>query len=194
METLADHNLLLRIGVRDERALAALYDRYSGLVYTLALRIVGDRDLAQEVLQDVFWQCWQGAGQYDQTRGRVAAWLMGIARNRAVDLLRSRQHQARLREGEALALPDDRGRLVQQDSSEAVLLRQVVRDALTALPTAQRQTIELAYYDGLTQAEIAQKMEAPLGTVKTRMRDALERLRHRLRPLIEPASVDKENR
>ena len=90
-----DSELLRRVQARDEAALAALYDEYGGLVYTLALRIVGDRHLAQEVLQDTFLRCWEGAEQYDPARGRPAAWLLGVARNRAIDLLRGRQHQAR---------------------------------------------------------------------------------------------------
>ncbi len=187
-----DYRLLQRVYTHDENALAALYDRYSGLVFTLALRIVGDRNLAEEVMQDVFLRCWHGAEQYDQARGRVAAWLIGIARNRAIDVLRSRQHQARLHEEETLTSADNQDAVTQQDASEAVLLRQIVREALTALPAVQRQAIELAYYGGMTQAEIAQELGTPLGTVKTRMRDGLERLRHALRSLFESEPADKD--
>src|SRR5712691_11063365 len=98
----ADRELLRRMRAGDESALEALYARYAGLVYTLALRIVGDGELAREVLQDTFLRCWSGAAMYDAARGRVPWWLMGIARNRAIDLLRSRPHQARLREHERL--------------------------------------------------------------------------------------------
>jgi RNA polymerase sigma-70 factor (ECF subfamily) len=97
-----DHELLRRMRLGDESALEELYVRYGGLVYTLALRIVGDRELAREVLQDTFLRSWDGREGYDPQRGQVAWWLMGIARNRAVDLLRSRSHQARLREREPL--------------------------------------------------------------------------------------------
>src|SRR5213083_3275502 len=100
----ADLELLGRMRLGDESALEALYARYGGLVYTLALRIVGDPELAREVLQDTFLRCWDGSESFDAGRGRVAWWLMGIARNRAIDLLRSRPHQARLREGEQLAV------------------------------------------------------------------------------------------
>src|SRR5438093_2369535 len=97
----ADPDLLDRMRLGDESALELLYARYSGLVYTLAIRIVGDPELAREVLQDTFLRSWDGRARYDPGRGRVAWWLMAIARNRAVDLLRSRSHQARLRERQA---------------------------------------------------------------------------------------------
>jgi RNA polymerase sigma-70 factor, ECF subfamily len=186
-----DARLLLGVRGRDERALDALYDRYSGLVYALALRMVGDRDLAEEVLQDTFLRCWGGAERYDESRGRVAAWLMGVARNRAIDLLRSRQHQARLRERAPLASPDGPGEPSQPDATELVLLRQAVGEALATLTPPQRAAIELAYYGGLSQADVARALDEPLGTIKTRMRDGLRRLRGALRPLVaadDPAS------
>src|SRR5918999_28394 len=93
---LPDADLLDLVRGRDEAALAALYDRYGGLVFTVALRVLGDRDLAEEVMQDAFLRCWRGVETYRPERGHAAGWLMGIARNRAVDVLRSRQHQARL--------------------------------------------------------------------------------------------------
>jgi RNA polymerase sigma-70 factor (ECF subfamily) len=167
----------------DERALEALYARYGGLVYTLALRIVGDRELAREVLQDTFLRSWDGSETYDPKRGRVAWWLIGVARNRAIDLLRSRSHHARLREqgpirgeGREPSLPD---------AQELLLVRRAVGDALRSLSPVQREAVELAYYAGLTQAEIAQELGQPLGTVKSRTREAMDRLRRVLRPLIE---------
>jgi RNA polymerase sigma-70 factor, ECF subfamily len=155
-----------------------------GLVFTLALRIVGDPELAREVLQDTFLRSWDGRETYDPRKGRVAWWLMGIARNRAIDLLRSRSHQARLREREA---PPDARRALDagSESGDAMGLRRAVTDALAELPTAQREAIELAYYRGFTQREIARELGQPLGTVKSRTRDAMERLRVVLRPLME---------
>jgi RNA polymerase sigma-70 factor (ECF subfamily) len=185
---MADIGLLQRMRGQDERALEELYDRYAGLVLSLALRIVGDRDLAQEVMQDVFLRCWRGAEHYDAARGPVAGWLMGVARNRAIDLLRSRQHRARLREREPLMVNDEHDRMATQDTSDDVVLRHVLLAALEALPAAQRQVIALAYFGGMTQTEIARAIGAPLGTVKTRMRDGMARLRHELHPLIAPAS------
>ena len=182
----SDSALLDALVRRDEAALATLYDRYGGLVYTLALRIVGDRDLAGEVLQDVFLRCWDHATAFRPERGHVAAWLLGIARNRAIDLLRSRQHQARLRERDRLPEPGTPEEPAEADVGDDVALRQAVSAALAALPAGQRQAITLAYYGGLTQAEIAHRLGEPLGTIKTRMRDGMERLRRLLRPVIAP--------
>jgi RNA polymerase sigma-70 factor, ECF subfamily len=180
----SDADLLARVRARDERALMMLYDRYGGFVLTVALRIVGDRELAQEVLQDTFLRCWNGAAQYQAERGHVGAWLTGIARNRAIDLLRSRQHQARLRERGAPSDGARAGRAEPRsaDETELLILREVVGEALGALPRPQRQVVELAYYGGLTQSEIARTLGEPLGTVKTRTRAALDRLRIALRP------------
>lgn len=168
----------------DEAALEALYKRYAGLVFTLALRIVGDPELAREVLQDAFLRCWDGRESYDPGRGRVPWWLMGIARNRAIDLLRSRSHQARLREQQSLSSATPASS--ERDAADVTVLRRAVASALESLSAVQRQAIELAYYGGLTQAEIAQQLDEPLGTVKSRTREAMERLRVSLWSLIEP--------
>lgn len=183
-----DAQLLRQMQAGDEAALEALYKRYAGLVFTLALRIVGDPELAREVLQDAFLRCWDGRETYDPGRGRVPWWLMGIARNRAIDLLRSRSHQARLREQQPLssAAPAS-GSL---DAADATALRRAVASALESLSAVQRQAIELAYYGGLTQAEIAQQLDEPLGTVKSRTREAMERLRVSLWSLIEPTGEE----
>jgi RNA polymerase sigma-70 factor, ECF subfamily len=181
-----DLDLLRRMREGDERALEVLYKRYGGLIFTLALRIVGDPELAREVLQDTFLRCWDGRETYDAGRGRVAWWLTGITRNRAIDLLRSRPHQGRLREQEILpgeARMSDSG---PSEAAEASALRRAVASALESLSTAQRRAIELAYYGGFTQTEIARDLGEPLGTVKSRTREGLERLRVSLRPLIEP--------
>ena len=179
---LSDAELLLGMRAGHEAALEALYERYGGLVFTLALRIVGDAELAREVLQDTFLRSWDGRDTYDPERGRVPWWLMGITRNRAIDLLRSRSHQARLRERQE----PSRDRRVSAHPGDAVALRRDVTAALEALPAGQRHAIELAYYGGLTQAEIARELGEPLGTIKSRTRDALDRLRERLWPRTEP--------
>ncbi len=178
-----DPELLRRMGRGDESALEVLYARYGGLVYTLALRVVGDAELAREVLQDTFLRSWDGRETYDVSRGRVPGWLMGIARNRAIDLLRSRSHQARLREREPLTPATEP---VLADTGEMLARRRAVTSALEDLPAALRNALELAYYGGLTQAEIAHTLGEPLGTIKSRTREALDRLRRRLGPLIEP--------
>jgi RNA polymerase sigma-70 factor, ECF subfamily len=178
----ADPDLVRRMREGDEAALEMLYARYGGLVYSLTMRIVGDPELAREVLQDTFLRSWDGRATYDPQRGRVAWWLMGIARNGAVDLLRSRPHQARLRERERLSVDVSTGA---KDAAEAFGLRRDVMNALGSLPTAQRAAIELAYYSGMTQTEIAHALNEPLGTVKSRMRQALDRLRELLAPAME---------
>jgi RNA polymerase sigma-70 factor, ECF subfamily len=178
-----DQELVRRMRLRDESALEVLYARYSGLICTLALRIVGDRELAAEVLQDTFLRAWRASEGYDPARGRVSWWLMGVARNGAIDLLRSRTHQARLRErpekGVSPAEP------VEPAAADDAILRRTVERALQGLTLVQREAIELAYYGGLTQAEIASRLGEPLGTVKSRTREALDRLRSVLSPVIE---------
>jgi RNA polymerase sigma-70 factor (ECF subfamily) len=176
----ADPDLVRRMRLGDESALETLYTRYGGLVYSLALRIVGDPELAREVLQDTFLRSWDGRATYDAQRGRVAWWLMGIARNGAVDLLRSRPHQARLRERERLSADVP---ATEKNIAEVFGLRREVMNALRALPTAQRVAVELAYYGGMTQTEIARALNEPLGTVKSRMREGLDRLRDLLAPV-----------
>jgi RNA polymerase sigma-70 factor (ECF subfamily) len=180
----SDLELLHRMQLGEERGLELLYARYGGLVFTLALRIVGDPELAREVLQDTFLRCWEGSESFDAGRGRAPWWLMGIARNRAIDLLRSRPHQARLREREPLAASSLE--VPQPDATDAFAMRHAVVNALQGLPVTQRQAIELAYYGGLSQTEIARELGAPLGTIKSRTREAMDRLRALLWPLIEP--------
>ncbi len=181
----SDDVLLTAVRRGNEAALRSLYERYADLVYTVAVRIVGDKELAQEVLQDVFLRCWERADTFKSERGHVGGWLIGIARNRAVDLLRSSQHRARLREQAFLALDGAEERPGQPDPLDQLALRQAVKTALEALPPVQRYTIELAFYSGFTQAEIAAATATPLGTVKTRIRDGMQRLRSLLRPLID---------
>jgi RNA polymerase sigma-70 factor (ECF subfamily) len=187
-----DPELLRRMRQEDEPALEALYRRYGGLVYTLALRIVGDPELAREVLQDTFLHAWDGREMYDAARGRVPWWLMGIARNRAIDLLRSRSHQARLREQERLT-PDIR-ESAPADTTNALGLRSAVTNALQSLSAVQRRAIELAYYGGLTQVEIARELSEPLGTIKSRIREAMERLHGLLGLLVDPKEEARQRR
>ena len=182
-EAVDDSALLRRMGLGDERALEELYARYGGLLYTLALRIVGDRELAREVVQDTFLRSWDGRETYDAQRGRVPWWLMGIARNRAIDLLRSRSHQQRIRE--RATRPREAAVPAADELSGAVSERVTVLHALRALSDGQRVAIELAYYNGLTQAEIAEQLGQPLGTIKSRTREAMDRLRGLLAPVLQ---------
>jgi RNA polymerase sigma-70 factor (ECF subfamily) len=182
---LRDDELLALVARGDEAALGAVYDRYGGLVYTIALRVTGDRQTAEEVAQDVFQGVWQTAGSYQAGRGACAAWLVGITRHRAIDAMRSKRERARTREQtiEVGGFAETTGAPDPQMSDFDV--RDSVRSALDTLPPPQRQAIELAYYGGLTRVEIAERLGEPLGTVKTRLRLGLLKLRDLLRPLAE---------
>jgi RNA polymerase sigma-70 factor (ECF subfamily) len=166
----------------DGSAIADLYDAHSRAVYSLALRVVGDQADAEDVLQEVFAQVWRQAARYDARRGTVAAWLLTIARTRAIDRLRARR--ARPDSG-AAASDEATGLLVAPlaDPGEALAAEENahrVRAALHQLPLLQRLAIELAYFEGLSQSEIAERLEQPLGTVKTRIRLGLLKLRDAL--------------
>ncbi|HMQ35718.1 MAG TPA: sigma-70 family RNA polymerase sigma factor [Chloroflexaceae bacterium] len=182
---LRDDELIALVARGEEAALGQLYDRYGALVYTIALRVTGDRQTAEEVVQDVFQSVWQSAAGYQPGRGACAAWLIGIARHRAIDATRSRRERARTREqpmGPDAPLEIPGG----PDPAAADLdTREAVRAALASLPQAQRQAVELAYYAGLTRGEIAERLGEPIGTVKTRLRLAMLKLRDLLRPLAE---------
>ena|SRR5437868_952049 len=175
-----DEELIARVLRREERALGAIYERYSRLVYAVALRIVGDREVAEEVMQDVFQAVWQSAGSF-RPGGSFSAWLIGITRHRAIDATRTRRYRLRAREE---AFDDSRIGLfagAAEAQTDTILLQQVVQAAMAQLPRAQRQTIELAYYGDLTCQEIAVRLGEPVGTVKSRMRLGLLRLRDLMR-------------
>jgi RNA polymerase sigma-70 factor (ECF subfamily) len=176
----SDDELVGLVLRREEPALSAIYDRYCRLVYTIALRITGDREASEEVTQDVFQAVWQGAGSF-QPGGSFSAWLVGIARHRAIDVTRSRRYRARMRE-ETLDTYTSSNAAASDAPADGLVLRTVVRSALDELPPAQRQAIELAYYGGLTHNEIAGRLGEPVGTVKSRMRLGLTRMRSLLRP------------
>jgi RNA polymerase sigma-70 factor (ECF subfamily) len=183
-DTVSDDMLLHGVRLRDETALALLHDRYGGLLFTLALRMVGDRDLAEEVAHDVFLRCWHGLEQYDAARSTLPVWLLGMARSRAIEVLHGRQIQSRPAEGEPRMEPGP-PEPVRPARAEEAALHQEVAQALAELPESQRQAIELVYYGGRTQAEAAHQLDEPIGTVKTRVRDGLRRLRRVLAPIVE---------
>ncbi len=186
LSALSDEALLGLIVQREEAALGALYDRYAALVYTVALRITGDRQTAEEVMQDVFQSVWQSAGGFQQTLGAVSGWVVGITRHRAIDATRTKRERARNREVTGIdqtTLPFSSP--AADAGVEQYALSEAVRTALADLPQNQRQAIELAYYGGLTRVEIAERLGEPLGTVKTRLRLGLAKLRDLLRPFAE---------
>jgi RNA polymerase sigma-70 factor (ECF subfamily) len=178
----AELELVRRMAAGDETALGALYDRYSPLLHAVVLRIVGDAADAEEVLEETFWQAWRQAGRYEESRGGLSTWLVMIARSRAVDRVRARR---RVREErwdelpEPVADPSDIGDSP-FESARADELRRIVGRALAGLPAEQRQAVELAYFRGMSQTEIAEATGQPLGTVKTRARLALQKLREAL--------------
>jgi RNA polymerase sigma-70 factor (ECF subfamily) len=168
--------LLQRLTGGDAAALGEFYDLYAGLVNGLALRILRNSAEAEDVVQEVFVQVWRQAARYDPSRGSAEAWLCTIARSRALDRLR---RQASRREESGETVPASASRPERPRTEEAL----AVRKALESLTPDQRAALELAYYEGLTQTEIADRLGQPLGTVKTRMRTAMIRLRDVLGPL-----------
>ncbi len=178
-----DDLLMERLAEGDSRALEQLYDRYHVLVYSVALRVVRDEMLAEDIVQEVFLRLWRRPQAFDPARGRLLSWLMSVTRNRAIDEVRRVSRRVRVEDRR----PDAADALQSTDRLDAPELaatinseRREVRDALATLPPPQRQVLELAYFEGLTQTEIAERTGAPLGTVKTRTRLAMDRLRQRL--------------
>lgn len=191
---MTEQALISRLMAGDERALGELYDRCGAMAYSLAAAIVADATDAEEVVAEAFAQIWRSAASYDPSRGNVIAWLTTIVRSRALDLLRSQRRRARALD-EAVAFSDDSeapgmSTSVQDADRRAELseAQTLVRRSLGALPAPQRLVLELAYFGGLSQSEIAEHLNEPLGTVKTRMRSGMEKLRQQLRPLVEVPS------
>lgn len=173
----SDQALLERIAGRDSHALADLYDRFAPVALALAGRILGDRSEAEDVLQVVFTRVWQEAGRYDPAKGSAASWLLSWIRNGAIDRLRRREALRR-----ATVHSADQSPAAHEDDAalDASADREKVARAVADLPPDQRQVIELAYFEGLSQTQIAQKLGEPLGTVKTRMRLGMNKLRQAL--------------
>ncbi len=173
-----DEMLVAGVAAGDHQALSALYDRYQGLMYGMATKITRDGSLAQDVVQDAFVGIWKNAVRYSSDRGSARTWILSITHHRAVDVLRRRRPTSELPEPEGPAPAPDQ--LVLGDIWPEVAERldaSVVHGALESLPPVQRQAIELAYFGGLTQQEIAQRTATPLGTVKSRVRLGLLQLR-----------------
>ncbi len=172
----SDAALIQRIVERDESALAVLYDRYAGMLSSVLNRILHDTQAAEEILQDIFYQLWRTASNFDSTRGSLPGWLMVIARNRAISRLR-RHNPAGGDELEenTVVMPSN----LESSVAQTQMIGKV-RGALEKLPQEQRAAVELAYFEGLTHTEIAAKTGDPLGTVKTRLRTAVQTLKKNL--------------
>lgn len=164
---------------RDEGALAKVHDRYGQAVYALALRITGDRGEAEEISLDAFWQLWQQAERYDVAQGSLLNWLLTIARSRAIDRVRARGAQKRVHADDPT---DVNHGLPVEELVGVVQQRRLVREAMQALSSEQRAALSLAYYEGLSHSQIAARLHEPLGTVKTRIRQAMLVLRRALAP------------
>ena len=173
-----DQILCDRMAAGDESALAALYDRWSPKVYGIALWILRDADEAEDVVDETFWQAWRSAAGFDARRAAVPAWLAMIARCRALDRLRRRRRHEDLG---AVAPPAESSGAGVEEAERA----ERVAAALQMLPPEQRRAIELAFFDGYSHAEIADRLTLPLGTVKTRIRLAMQKLREQLAVLRE---------
>lgn len=176
----ADRAAVDRVARGDHDALAELYDRHGRLIYSLAVRIVRDQGEAEDIVQEVFAQVWRQAARYRESRGNVVAWMLNVTRSRAIDRLRRRASRPQDAGGEAaVAEIADGAPAVDQQLAWAGRAVQI-RRALEELPALQRIAIELAFYEGLTHTEVAERLELPLGTIKTRIRQGLLQLRDRL--------------
>ena len=167
----ADPVLISALRSGDETAMAELYDRYSPIVYSVALRVLGDTAAAEDILQEVFIQLWRNPGLFDSSRGNLGAWLAVIARNRSIDALRKRKPESDIADVLVSVEPD------LADEAERARAMEKVRGALSKMPPSQRTALEMAYFEGLTHTEIASKTGEPLGTIKTRIRAGLLTLR-----------------
>jgi len=182
--SMIDPVLLARILKGDQQAFSQLYDQSSTLLHTLALRILGSREEADELLQDVYLEVWRKVSRYDVGRGTPVAWLITLTRSRAIDRLRARaargqQATTSLEQSAAPQVRDSGPSPFETQADQE--LRLAVGSAITSLPAAQQQAIELAYYEGLSHMEIAARLNQPLGTVKTRIKLGMSKLRETLR-------------
>ena len=168
----SDWSLLERVVRKDEAALSELYDRYCGLVYSEAKRILRDAGAAEEILQDLFYQVWRTASRFEPARGSLAGWLLVAARNRAISKLRRQTGKKEELDENGVDL-----RVNVESSAAQKLLLEKVRAVMGSLPDGQRLALECAYFEGMTHSEIAAKTGEPLGTVKTRIRSAMETLK-----------------
>jgi RNA polymerase sigma-70 factor (ECF subfamily) len=176
-----------RIAARDAKALEALYDRYSRVLYAVILSIVKRKEDAEEILGDIFFQVWEKAGSYDGGKGSVYGWLLALARNRSIDRLRSKGYKQGRQEDSETGEMDgfvNNGLDNPLDKAELSQRMERVKAAMEKISPDQRRVIESAYFEGWSQSEVAERLGLPLGTVKTRMRDGMKHLQTMLRDLL----------
>ena len=177
---MSEADLLARVVGGDERALTALYDRMSPLAYGLALRVVGSADTAEDVVQDAFMRIWHRADRYEAARGAARPWILRVVRNVAIDRLRTADARSRAEtrsqtDATLVSVPEEPDETASRSERSRTLRR-----ALAELPAEQRRALEIAYFEGLSHSEIAAREQMPLGTVKTRIRDGVLRLREKI--------------
>jgi len=170
-DELDDGHLMSAIRAGNQDAMAHLYDRYSPIVYSVALRVLGDTTAAEDVLQEIFLQLWRNPSSFDASRGNLAPWLAVIARNRALDIVRKRRPQTEIEETTVFVDVD------LATDAERQRMTTKIRSTLQQMPAAQRRALEMAYFEGYSHSEISEKTGEPLGTIKTRIRTGLMLLR-----------------
>jgi RNA polymerase sigma-70 factor (ECF subfamily) len=176
----ADINLLRRIGQRDVAAFQEFFKKFNGLLYTTIHRVLNDHEDSEDIMQEVLVQIWQKAHLYEPGKGKPLTWVTTMARNRAIDRIRAKQRRSRLNddfENESRSVQPE----FDEDTSDLTISREndrVLQSAVMELTPDQREAIQLAYFGGLTQGEIAEKLKEPLGTVKARIRRGIQRLEH----------------
>lgn len=183
MLKLADEQLMAQVVVGDSHALETLYDRYAATLMGVVLRIVRQRTVAEEIVQETFWRVWDKADSFDVAQGKFSTWMYSIGRRLAIDYTRRQKIRPQAARSEAeeeimLREPDDDTNVV--ETADLHIEQEHVRSALTTLPPDQYEVLELAYFKGLTRREIAEEIDAPLGTIHTRARLGLQKLRSAL--------------
>lgn len=184
-DVLETDHIIAGLRRRDEQALASLYDRYGQSVYALALRVTGDAGAAEEISLDTFWQLWQQADRFDGSQGSLQNWLLTICRSRAIDRVRARGAQKRTHAEDVTDVSSFRP---PEEIAELSQRRSLVQQAMAQLSPDQRTALSLAYYEGLSHSQIAARLQEPLGTVKTRIRQAMGVLRRTLGPVLSTQS------
>ena len=176
-DELDDGHLMSAIRAGNQAAMAQIYDRYSPIVYSVALRVLGETAAAEDVLQEIFLQLWRNPSSFDASRGNLAPWLAVIARNRALDMLRKRRPQTEIEEATVLVDLD------LATDAERKRMATKIQSILQQMPAAQRTALEMAYFEGYSHSEISEKTGEPLGTIKTRIRTGLMLLRKGVRSI-----------